>query len=122
MNIKNMISLVSSGYSVADIKEINELAKAQPEIMDLTKTGTKLSDIKELLTLAEEGEQPDNNADRDTGESDRATDAEKVIKEQEQTIENLKNTVKEIQKENARKEVPPQEEADIFASILESTN
>lgn len=105
MKIGEMIGLAVSGYTASDIKELAELQKENPDIIKLTKTGAKLSDIKDLLAMADAEETPANNADQEPHESDETPDYRKMYEDQKAELEKLKSTVSEIQKRNASEDI-----------------
>lgn len=105
MKIGEMIGLAVSGYTASDIKELAELQKENPEIIKLTKTGAKLSDIKDLLAMADSEETPENNAGQEPHESDETPDYRKMYEDQKAELEKLERTVSEIQRKNASEDI-----------------
>lgn len=106
MKITEIGTLLTKGYSVGDIKELAEMSADTPEVLEMAKTGTKLSDIKELIALADSGDDtagttpPDPDAGKDP-EADLKTQNENLKKENEE----LRKTVGDIQKDNAAKDL-----------------
>lgn len=105
MKLGEMIGLAVSGYTASDIKELAELQKENPDIIKLTKTGAKMSDIKDLLAMADAEETPANNAGQEQDESDPTPDYRKMYEDQKAELEKLKSTVYEIQKRNASEDI-----------------
>lgn len=105
MKIGDIIKLSLGGYDTTSIKELGELSKTSPEVVELAKTGKSLGDIKALIELADSEETPGNSADQEKGESDPTPDYQKLYEDQKAELDKLKNTVSEIQKENAGKDI-----------------
>lgn len=105
MKIGEMIGLAVSGYSASDIKELAEMQKENPDIIKLTKTGAKMSDIKDLLAMADSEETPENNAGQEPDKSDPTPDYRRMYEDQKAELDKLKNTVSEIQKKNASEDI-----------------
>jgi len=117
MKISEMLSLAVQGYSAGDIKELAEMQKENPGIIALTKSGAKLSEIKDLLSMADAEETPAKSAAPEPCESDKTPDYHKMYEDQKAEIEKLRATVSEIQEKNASKEIP-QTAADPLESFL----
>lgn len=105
MKIGEMIGLAVSGYTASDIKELAEMQKENPDIIKLTKTGAKMSDIKDLLAMADSEETPENNAGQEPDKSDPTPDYRKMYEDQKAELEKLERTVSEIQKKNASEDI-----------------
>lgn len=122
MKISEMLTLATKGYSAADIKAVAELSKETPEILELAKTGLKVSDLNELVALADAGEaEPDTKgAGQEPGESDRTPDYKTLYEDQKKKIEDLEATVSKIQEDNARKDISDKAEdpTDVLANIM----
>lgn len=104
MKLNEVIKLATSGYSVAEIRELGELSRENPELLSLA-DGRKMDELKELMKLADEkdgeGEQkkaaegnPGENQGQDGGESDRNADLKRLREENEKLKESLKNAQK----------------------------
>ena len=118
MNVGDIIKLSLGGYDTQALKELREIAKGSPEVVDLAKTGKKLPEIKELLSMADSDENTGKSAGQDAGESDQNTDYKKLYEEQKTKIEELTATVSKIQHDNAGKDISsPKEEKDPFDMI-----
>lgn len=127
MKITEIASLVTKGFSVSDIKELAEMSATTPEVLEMAKTGAKVSDIKDLIALADSGKDepgtipPDPEQEKDPSTPDLKTQIENLQKENSE----LKATVSKIQKENARmdhsgdnKPIDPMDTlADIFKDV-----
>ena len=122
MKISEMLTLATKGYSAADIKTVAELSKDTPEILELAKTGLKVSDLNDLVALADAGDsEPDTKTpSQETGESDQTPDYKKLYEDQKKKIEDLESTVSKIQKSNAEKDVSGDQKApDIIDTLSE---
>lgn len=105
MKISEMVGLAVSGYSAGDIKELAEMQKENPDIIKLTKSGAKLSEIKDLLAMADSEETPENNAGQEPDKSDPTPDYRKMYEDQKAELEKLKGTVSDIQRKNASEDI-----------------
>lgn len=105
MKIGDIIKLSLGGYDTQSIKELGELSKTSPEVVELAKTGKSLGDIKALMELADSEETPGNSAGQEQDKSDPTPDYQKLYEDQKAELDKLKNTVSEIQKENAGKDI-----------------
>lgn len=105
MKISEMIGLAVSGYTASDIKELAEMQKENPDIIKLTKSGAKLSEIKDLMAMADAEEAPAKSAGPEQTESVSTPDYKKMYEDQKAEIEKLKGTVSDIQKKNASEDI-----------------
>lgn len=105
MKISEMVSLAVSGYSAGDIKELAEMQKENPDIIKLTKSGAKLSEIKDLMAMADAEEAPAKSAGPEQTESESTPDYKKMYEDQKAEIEKLKGTVSDIQRKNASEDI-----------------
>ena len=125
MTLKDMGALLVKGTSVSDIKELQELSKTHPDIVEIAKTGTSLQDIKELISLSEaEGSQAGEASQGGTGESDQTPpDFKQMYEEQLKKSEELEKKVSEIQKKNAGEDISGKktDEEDILLDILKNS-
>ena len=118
MKIGDIIKLSLGGYDTQSIKELGELSKESPEIVDLAKTGKKLPEIKELLSMVDAEETPAKNTAPEPDESDPTPDYKKMYEEQKTKVEELAATVSKIQHDNAGKDISSgNEEKDPFETI-----
>ena len=122
MKISEMLTLATKGYTAADIKAVAELSKETPEILELAKTGLKVSDLNDLVALADAGEpEPDTKgASQEQGESDSTPDYKALYEDQQKKISELEATVSKIQKDNTRKDNSDHVEdpTDVLADIM----
>lgn len=108
MNIADMIKLSVGGYTKDQIKEMNNLTKDCPELLDFaTKQGKTFDEVKELFDFSKEldgGTQPSQTPPQeqtpDTGKSDRDAELEKKIEELTKQNEELNNSIKQLQSQN----------------------
>lgn len=105
MKIGDIIKLSLGGYDTQSIKELGEISKTSPEVIELAKTGKSLGDIKALMELADSEETPGNSADQEQAPKEPTPDYQKLYEDQKAELDKLKNTVSEIQKENAGKDI-----------------
>ena len=95
MNIGDIVALKIKGYSNADLKEIDKIAKETPEIMELAKSGTSLNEINELLQMAAEpvkddtntNTQPEDTQNKEPETTPETAELKKIIEEQKKQIE-----------------------------------
>ena len=106
MKISEMLTLATKGYSAADIKAVAELSKDTPEILELAKTGLKVSDLNDLVALADAGDtEPDTKTpSQEPGESDQTPDYKTLYEDQKKKIKDLEATVSKIQNDNAARD------------------
>lgn len=122
MTFKEIASLAIAGVSVGDIKELGEMAKTNPEVIEIAKTGAKLSDIKDLISLAGPEEASKEGPSPEEDKRDPAPDYQKLYEESQKKLEELSKTVSKIQSDNAAKDISDKDtqESDIFMDILNS--
>lgn len=106
MNIKDIAALMTGGRSVADIKELAELEKKTPEVIEMAKAGTSIKDIKDMIDLANIGQEDPKEPKAEQGESDptppdQNIDYAAMYEESKKKVDELEATVKQIQKDNA---------------------
>ena len=123
MKLTEMVKLAGAGYKPAEIRELAELAKENPEALQLAEK-LKFDEVKDLIALASEADAdsdptPEEPAveDPDTDERDQAAD--RMQKENEE----LKALLKEAQEANTRKEIindekDPQEKLNEFCRMF----
>lgn len=125
MKFTDSAALLIKGYTLDEIKEINELSKTNPEVIEVSKTGAKLTDIKTLLSLADAEDNSGEAPGPDTGNNDQTADPpdyRKLLEEEKKKTAELEQKVSDIQKENNRRDLSgkQQEEPDIFEDIMSS--
>ena len=109
MNAAELVKLSLAGYKAAEIKELKGMEKETPEALTLALNGNSFSDVKELLSLAAaEEDKPSETVTADQGESDPEPDYKSLYEELKKESDTMKNTIKEIQKENQRTPGPEQ--------------
>lgn len=106
MNAGEILKLVGAGYKPADIKELAELERTQPEAVKIAASGVALQEVKDLLTLAAPVEDaPSEGVEPEPAKSEPETDYKKLYEELKKESESLKGTLKQIQEDNSRKDV-----------------
>ena len=119
MKLTDLIKLSTSGYSVADIRELAEMSKDHPEIMQLADGKHPLNEVKELMALASEDE-PVKEAVADTAENEQTAPQEDP---KQKEVDELKAKLAEAQQANTRKEIAQSQQEtpeDILADICRS--
>ena len=109
MNFAEIVKLSTNGYKVSEINELKDIAKEKPDALTLALNGTSFSDVKELISLAAaEEDTKSETVTADPGESDPEPDYKSLYEELKKESDTMKNTIKEIQKENQRTPGPAQ--------------
>lgn len=109
MNIAEIVKLSTNGYKVSEINELKDIAKDNPDALTLALNGNSFSDVKELLSLAATEEDTKSEVVKAyPGESDPEPDYKSLYEELKKESDTMKNTIKEIQKENQRTPGPEQ--------------
>ena len=99
MNIKQILTLGAKGYKAADINELKKLSADNPEVVNLALNGTPLSEINELLSLADSEQSP---VSQEPAESEPTPDYKKLYEELKAKNEETEKTIKAIQEDNQR--------------------
>lgn len=128
MNIADMIKLSVGGYTKEQIKEMNNLSRDCPELLDFaTKQGKSFDEVKELFDFSKEldgGIQtPPQEQAPDNGKSDRDAELEKKIEELTKQNEELNNSIKQLQSQNLHKDIggnPPPDFGETLGQIVAS--
>lgn len=130
MTLKNISVLLTQGYTPKDIKEISDMSKDNPSIIELAKNTTNLEDLRALSEIVEEdttgaektppeGESSHTGKGQEAGESDPTPDFKDLYEKSQKEIEELKGKVEKMQSDNARRDnsgnVDPQNALDDFA-------
>lgn len=121
MKLTELIKLSTSGYSVADIRELSEMSKENPEIMQLADGKHTLAEVKEIIALASDDE-PVKEKAADAAESEQTAQQEDP---KQKEVEELKAKLAEAQQANTRKEIRQSQSIDpevILADIFESVS
>ena len=106
MKITEIASLIGKGYKVEEVKELATIAATTPEALEMAKAGAKVADIKELISMADAGDdkKPDvTSPDPETGKNDPTPDYKQLYDELKKESEELKATVSKLQNDNTRK-------------------
>ena len=124
MKVTEIASLLGKGYKVEEIKELASISATTPEALEMAKTGAKVSDIKELIALADAGDtkpgttSPDPEPDHD----DPTPDYKAMYEELKQQSDELKATVSKLQNDNTHKNnggsFDAKEPSDILGEIM----
>lgn len=107
MKIGEIAALITGGRTVAEVKEIAELEKNNPDIVTLAKTGASMQDLKDLINLADTGAKPEEpiaepaESEQTPQQQPDQIDYSALYKESQEKIKELEATVKQIQKNNA---------------------
>ena len=106
MKVTDILTLATKGYTVEDIKTVNEIAKETPEVLELAKTGLKVNDLKDLVALADAGDTESDTKKQspERSESEDTPDYKALYEETKKEVENLKTTVSKIQDDNAKRD------------------
>ena len=121
MKLTELIKLSTSGYSVADIRELSEMSKENPEIMQLADGKHTLTEVKEIISLASDDE-PVKEKAADAAESEQTAQQEDP---KQKEVDELKAKLAEAQQANTRKEIKQSQSIDpevILADIFESVS
>lgn len=105
MKAADILKLVGAGYKPADIRELAELEKTQPDAVGIAASGVPIQDVKDLLTLTatEDGTLPEV-AEPEPAGSEPETDYKAMYEELKKKSEALEGTLKQIQEDNSRKD------------------
>ena len=107
MNITELVSVVSSGCKVDEIKEISALGVGVADAIKLSKAGLTVDDIKSIVS-AEEPEKKDEPDKKE--EPEKKDDPEETEKDKE--IAKLKDELEKAQKANINKGIETKGEKD----------
>lgn len=103
MKFSEIVKLTTAGYKPADIRELDGIAKENPDVLTLALNGSSLSDVKELMTLAsEEGNAGAGSPEQSKRETE--PDYKKLYEELKSKSDTLEQTIKDIQTDNQRKD------------------
>ena len=111
MELVNMLKLGTMGFKPADIKQINAAGIETDQIVELAKSGYAVSDVNELIKLAQEpGQTPPEETPKAQPEKPTETPPEKSeqddkIAKLEKALEEANSTIKKIQFDNASKDL-----------------
>lgn len=107
MKVADILKLTAAGYKPADIKELSELEKSQPEAVQIAASGASLQDVKDLISLAasEEADNSAEDADPGAGESDPGPDYKSMYEELKNQTDKLQETLGKLQADNSHKDL-----------------
>lgn len=106
MKVADILKLTAAGYKPADIKELSELEKSQPEAVQIAASGASLQDVKDLISLAatEEADSAEG-ADQGADESDPGPDYKSMYEELKSQTDKLQETLGKLQSDNSHKDL-----------------
>lgn len=109
MKVADILKLTAAGYKPADIKELSELEKSQPEAVQIAASGASLQDVKDLISLAASEEAGSaEDADPGAGESDPDPDYKSMYEELKNQTDKLQETLGKLQSDNSHKDLSGQ--------------
>ena len=108
MNIADIIKLSVGGYTKDQIKEMGNMTKESPDLLDYAvKNGKSFDDVKELFDFSKElngngapAPDPKPEPTPDNGGSDHAAELEKKIAELTKQNEELNKSIQSLQSQN----------------------
>ena len=108
MNIADVIKLSVGGYTKDQIKEMGNMTKESPELLDYAvKNGKSFDDVKELFDFSKElndsgapAPDPKPEPTPDNGKRDHAAELEKKIEELTKQNEELNKSILTLQSQN----------------------
>ncbi|MBO5811395.1 MAG: hypothetical protein J6R32_11295 [Bacteroidales bacterium] len=115
MNITELVSVVSSGCKVDEVKEISALGVSVADAIKLSKAGLSVDDIKNIVSSEDKKDDKSDNEDDKKDASDNKDDKKDVDKEtpqdeKDKEILELKKELEKAQKANINKDVKKQGE------------
>lgn len=106
MKVADILKLTAAGYKVADIKELSELEKSQPEAVQIAASGASLQDVKDLISLAATEEaKPAEVAEPDPDKRDPEPDYKKMYEELKGQTDQLQDTLSKLQSDNSHRDL-----------------
>lgn len=110
MELLNMVKLGTMGFKPADIKQLNASGIESEQIIELAKAGYQVTDVNELIKLAQEepkpkpeekpAEEPDKPAET-AGAKDELDDIQKELEETKKKLAEQTEALKKAQSKNA---------------------
>lgn len=126
MNITELVSVVSSGCKIDEVKEISALGVSVADAIKLSKAGLSVDDIKNIVS-SEDGKKSDDkkddksdNEDDKKDASDDKDDKENPQDEKDKEILKLKKELEDAQKANINKDVKQGEDNDPMKIAMEA--
>ena len=110
MELMNMLKLGTMGFKPADIKQINAAGIETDQSVELAKSGYAVSDVNELIKLAQEPSQtppeetPKAQPEKPETPPEKSEQDDKIAK-LEKALEEANSTIKKIQFDNASKDL-----------------
>lgn len=109
MKTGELLKLITLGYKPADLKELNELSKDNPDVLQIALTGSNLTDVKDYLSLIsdEEGTETPSAPESEkpkTPESEETPDYKSMYEELKKKSDAQQEKIKEIQSNNQRQD------------------
>lgn len=128
MELLNMVKLGTMGFKPADIKQLNASGIESEQIIELAKAGYQVTDVNELIKLAQEDpkpkpeDKPDEKPDNppETAGAENKPD-NKALEDALRQLEEQKAIITKLQEKNAQKDLgTPQTTtpADAFRNAL----
>lgn len=118
MNITELVSVVSSGCKVDEIKEISALGVDVSDAIKLSKAGLTVDDIKKIVSTEDVKETPKDNTPKD----DKPKDGVPEESEKDKEIAKLKEELEKAQKANINKDVTDGESPDPLKIAMEAVS
>ena len=131
MNITELVSVVSSGCKVDEVKEISALGVSVADAIKLSKAGLSVDDIKNLVS-SEDGkksdekkddksdEKKDDKSDKKDVSDDKDEKKETPQDEKDKEILELKKELEKAQKANINKDIKQGEDNDPLKIAMEA--
>ena len=114
MELLNMVKLGTMGFKPADIKQLNASGIESEQIIELAKAGYQVTDVNELIKLAQEDpkpkpedkpdEKPDNPPET-AGATDKPDNNDKALEDALKQIEEQKSIITKLQEKNSQKDL-----------------
>lgn len=127
ISITELVSVVSSGCKVDEIKEISSLGVSVADAIKLSKAGLSVDDIKNIISSEDVKKSEDKTDDKSDNEDDKkdASDDKDDKKEtpqdeKDKEILELKKELEKAQKANINKDVKQGEDNDPLKIAMEA--
>lgn len=120
MKVADILKLTAAGYKPADIKELSELEKTQPEAVQIAASGASLQDVKDLISLAATEEaDPAEVADPEPDKSDPDPDYKSMYEELKNQTDKLQETLGKLQSDNSHKDLSGQSQKSLDEQVAD---
>lgn len=112
MELLNMVKLGTMGFKPADIKQLGASGIDSEQIIELAKAGYQVTDVNELIKLAQEDQKPKpdekpdekpDNPSETAGDKDEPDN--KTLEDALKQIEEQKAIITKLQEKNAQKDL-----------------